>query len=106
MGAALAEAYDKLKTDEYAVLAALEAANQQFPDGWDVDQFNKVVDGFTVRYDDMNEPVQNYLDDNYPGVQIEWLKDDAPVWDGPVRDSEVWIDDTEIPGIYVFNKVR
>lgn len=113
MGAALADAYDKIvehkgasrAANEDVVRAAIEAAASQFSE-WDVETFLKVVANFTVHYEDMNEPMQDHLKENYPGVQAEWLKEGAGIWDELTRESEIWVDDENIPGIYVFNEVN
>lgn len=113
MGAALADAYDKVvehkgasgAANEDVVRAAIEAAASQFRE-WDTETFLKVMDGFTVHYEDMDEPMQDHLDDHYPGFQVEWVKEDAKLWDALAKESEIWVDDEDIPGIYVFNKVN
>ncbi|MFE6739857.1 hypothetical protein [Streptomyces tubercidicus] len=112
MGAVLADAYDKLQdheggrraVNEDLVSATVEAAALQFSE-WDTEMFLKVVDTFRVHYEDMDEPMQAHLDDHYPGFQIEWVKEDASIWDALARESEVWVNDENTPGIYVFDKV-
>jgi hypothetical protein len=109
MGAALADAYDKIvehkgarqAVNEDVVRAAIEAAASRFSE-WDVEQFLAVVGNFSVHYEDMNEPMKDHLKENYPGVQLEWLRDDASIWDEITKDSEIWVDVDDIPGIYVF----
>ncbi|MFJ1700457.1 hypothetical protein ACIOHC_36300 [Streptomyces sp. NPDC088252] len=107
IGTALVHAWDKFGHDEEAVTAAIEAGSKEL-DSWDVDWFTKLVEGGVVRYDDFDEAFQNYLDDHYDGIQVRWLNDEGrkALEDGVTRESEIWVEEDSLSGIYVFNKPR
>lgn len=103
-GLAIARAYtDSFSNDEDRVHATIEALAEQFAE-WDVDQFTKGVESFQAVFSDQEEIMKNFLDDNYPGIEPEWLKDDCPLWNQIKRESEVWVEITGT-GVFVFGKL-
>lgn len=104
LGTALVRAYEKFDQDEDKVTAAVEAGAIE-SESWDIEWFDKLVDGGVVVYRDMDEPLQDYLDDHYDGIKVEWLNETGrrELESAAVRESEIW---AEITGtaVYVFNK--
>jgi len=100
---ALAAAYQTLKQDHDAVRATILAAAERFSDEWTVADLAEVAASFAVRmYDGWAELARDYLDDHYPGLPAEWLRDLDEIGHQVARPSEQYIPlDGEL---FIFNR--
>lgn len=93
---------------EDGVLAVLKAAkrhrNRLF---LTPSQVKDMAERFACRYDSLDEPVQDYLDDHHGGLPHTWLSQHGTqqVVASLLKDSEIWlVQEPRLPGVWVFNK--
>lgn len=55
---------------------------------------------FTAKYQDLHELRQQFLDDHYPGTEVDWYKDNAPLWAAVLRETEQLVEGPD--GLYIF----
>lgn len=115
---ALKQAYGHLNGDADTVLAAIGAMVLLGHDrSFSAPEFLALVQGFQVHYDTVEEPLQDFLDEHYGELRLEWLNDKGRAeLDSQVRrESEVWVtkealedtgmwSDGELSGAYVFTR--
>lgn len=91
---------------ENAVAATLSAAREFHGNEWTPLQVREMADHFAVYHQNFDDPMQDRLDDMYSEMPLEWLGDHGrKELEGEVcKDSEIWIDEENIPGVWVFNK--
>ncbi len=97
----------QLLGDEDAVLAALKAAHAFHDRAFlSPEQFTEMARRLVVRYGDFAEAAQNYLDEHHDSIPWENQNEAGQRWveDRVCRDSEIWIDEPDIPGVWVFSK--
>jgi hypothetical protein len=88
--------------DEDMVEAAVEACAKLWT-AWTPEQLTEMMGNFSVMFKDMTAARQQYLDETYPGTEVEWYKDDAPVWNGVFNEGEIVVEDVS-GRIYLFDK--
>lgn len=92
---------------EDAVLAVLKAAHKHYGTMFlTPGQVKEMAGKFSVFYEDMDEPLEEYLLDHYNGIELEWLNDQGlrEIRAQALRDSEIWIyDELNLPGVWVFS---
>lgn len=94
-------------SDEDGVLAVLRAAhkhhNRIFLSPVEVAE---MADGLIVGFPDFDVPLTQHLDENYDGLNPDWLNERGRkgMEDEIKKSSEIWIDDDNLPGVWVFTK--
>lgn len=103
VGEALKYAYDKIGQTEDGVRAALRAATLNTSMVSPVDLV-EMADAFQVYYDSFDEPLHDYLEEHYDGIRLEWLNEvgRGEIESAVCLDTEIWVDDEDLPGVYVF----
>lgn len=92
---------------EESVLAVLAAARQYCGSEFLAPhQVQDIANGFVIFYHDFDEPMDDFLAENCGPVQLSWLNRTGrhAVEDAVCRDSEIWIDESDLSGVWVFNK--
>lgn len=89
--------------DEGVLRANVGAAHERYGPQWTISEFHLVVLSLSASYGDGWAGLANdYLDDHFPGLPTQWLRDLDAIGQEVKRDSEqyVLLDDV----LYVFNK--
>jgi hypothetical protein len=90
---------EQVDGNEGVVAAAIEAASVAWR-SWEPDAFIDLARAFMCAYADLDMLKEQYIKENYPGTEVEWFKDDAPVWDGMVGEDELMVEANG--AVYVF----
>lgn len=103
---ALIEAYRSLWYDEYAVFAVLRFAVEVFGSNFSAEEFSTLPANLLAYYRSFDTPAQEFLDERYGGLPLEWLSPSGvkELEEQVYLTSEFWVDDYDIPGIYVFQR--
>lgn len=103
---ALKYAYDKMDSGDDGPLAALKAAsrwkNMIFLTPAEV---CTVADNYASYADGWDTVLDEHLREVYDGFPLEGVTDEyrEKLKDAIRRDSEIWVDDDNLPGLWVFN---
>jgi len=90
-----------------APLAVLKAAHRHYGGAFlTPGQVTDMARRFVVFYDNPEEPLDEYLDEFHGEMPLGWLNEDGrkEIEKAVRRDSEIWIDDPKVSGVYVFYK--
>jgi hypothetical protein len=92
---------------EDGVLAVIKASTEYHGTYFTVSQFEAMARGFRVWHKDIEEPMDDYLQEECGPVRWHWLNEQGRrlVKDAVVRDSEIWVEDVNVGSdIFVFQK--
>lgn len=92
---------------EDGVLAVIKASVRHYGAQFTATQFEEMARGFRVRYNDIQEPLDDYLDEECGPVRWHWLNEHGrrEVTGFVVTDSEIWVDDVNVSNdVWVFTK--
>ena len=92
---------------EDAVLATLRAAREHHATMLlTPDDVMEMARQLSVFYDSFEQPMDDYLDEYCGEVRWHWLNDHGrkEIEKAVIKDSEIWINDPDLGGVWVFNK--
>lgn len=94
--------HEEFDTEEYAAVALLQGLQKRRPE-WSPSTLTRIAQEGFVWFETAYEAMAEYLNDNYPGIEPEWLKGDCPLWDAMrSHDSEMWVEHNDLSGVYIF----
>lgn len=102
--AAILKAYTSVGVidgNEGVVAACVEAAAATWV-SWEPAAFLDLARAFLCAYSDLDMLREQYLDENYPGTEVSWFKEDAPVWASVIAEDEILIEANG--AVYIFAK--
>lgn len=91
--AAVQQAYavEQIDGNEGVVAAAIEACATLWQ-AWEPPALLDMARAFMCAYADLDTVRQQHLDEHYPGTQVSWFKEDAPVWGEVVSEDEIMVE--------------
>jgi hypothetical protein len=93
---------------EDAVLAVLKAAYQHHRTAFlTPGQVKEMARNYSIRYESMDEPLEDELKERSDGIELDWLNDRGirGLRAAVIREDEIWIEgEPNLSGVWVFNK--
>jgi hypothetical protein len=102
----LATDWKDVDPDE-AIRAVFKAASRHYGSIFlSSNQVREMAQHFVVCHRDFLDPLEEYLDEDCGPVRWHWLNDHGQqeIKKAVMKDSEIWVDDPDLSGVWVFNQ--